>query len=617
MWSIAVVEEDMMIFQGIWRNVVLAACGVLLGAGVALAKDPAGRPTEDVLKGLVQEHPRLLMKKNDLASLKARHATDPVLQRIIKDALADADSVLAKPLLKHVLPDGKRLLATSRDCLNRTIALGFAYRWTGDRKYADKGIEILLTVCAFPDWNPKHFLDTAEMSNAVGIGYDWFFDAMDPTVRKTVRKGLIRLGLAGDSEKVCKSKNNWNMVCNGGLVVGALAVAETDPRYARAIIPRALQYLPIAMKDYAPDGAWMEGPGYWQYATSYVVYMCASMDSALGHDFGITKTTGLDKSGYFTVYTTGPSGHFLCFADAGSPKFNSTKTMPFVRSSIPCLFWLAGKYRNPDFSDAEHVVIARQRANALHAVWYRPRSGVEPMHTLDRFFDGPVPVFLARASWSDPDTLWCGVKAGFNKVSHGHLDLGNFELESGGVRWAIDLGADDYNMPDYFGKKRWTYYRLISESHNVPLIDGKGQLPDGVAKVLETHVNEAVPRISIDLTDAYRDRVSRLVRTVSMTDARKKIQVCDQFMLAKPAELVWGMTTDAEIGIKPGGVAVLKRNGKTLEARILAPSGAEFSSESAEQKPPQKKNDGVSRLLVRAKAPAGNTRILVEFSPGK
>ena len=89
-----------------------------------------------------------------------------------------------------------------------------------------------------------------------------------------------------------------------------------------------------------------------------------------------------------------------------------------------------------------------------------------------------------RSSWEDPLATWCGVKAGFDKVPHGHLDLGNFEFETDGIRWGLDLGKDDYNLPGYFGKQCWDYYRLKSESHKVPLIAGKGQLVEGVAKVL-------------------------------------------------------------------------------------------------------------------------------------
>ena len=50
-------------------------------------------------------------------------------------------------------------------------------------------------MCEFPDWNPSHFLDTAEMSNAVGVGYDWLYDYLDEPTRKKVREALITLGL--------------------------------------------------------------------------------------------------------------------------------------------------------------------------------------------------------------------------------------------------------------------------------------------------------------------------------------------------------------------------------------------------------------------------------------
>ena len=107
---------------------------------------------------------------------------------------------------------------------------------------------------------------------------------------------------------------------------------------------------------------------------------------------------------------------------------------------------------------------------------------------LDRYFAGPVPVALLRSAWNDPEALWIGIKAGFNQVPHGHLDLGNFELDALGVRWAVDLGADDYNMPGYWdsrdGGRRWTYYRLNSQSHNVCTLDGQDQLATGTARFI-------------------------------------------------------------------------------------------------------------------------------------
>ena len=590
-----------------------------LALGAAEPQKPAAKKPAvpaDFLKTLKPGHPRLLMDDARLQELKELAKTDPLLQRYVKDALKSADRDLTAKPLKHEIPDGLRLLATSRNCLGRTLRLGLAWRWTGDRKYADAGIANLLAVCAFDDWNPRHFLDTAEMSNAVGIGYDWFYSAMDDKTRETVRQGLIRLGMKAPSGWAVKATNNWNMVCNGGLMVGALAIADTDPDYARLIIPRAVECLPIASTYYAPDGAWNEGPGYWHYATNYMAFAIAACDSALGTDLGIAATPGFDTTAWFPIYMAGATGNFLCFADAGMGNVNNPKNNG--RSDMAVLFYLARKYKNSEFSAAEHEVLKTRSAEPLHVVWYAPPQAPEPRQ-LDRLFRGSVPVAVMRSAWNDRNALWVGVKGGFNKVSHGHLDLGNFEMEAQGVRWALDLGSDNYNLPGYFGKQRFDYWRLKSESHNVLLIAGKGQRLEGVAPITECKEGRAV----VDLTSAYDDRASQVLRTVALNKPRTFVQVTDQLDLKAAAEVVWGMTTDAAITIAPDGSAMLTRNGKKLKATLVEPQGAKLAAEAPPPNPQpyQSKarvedyhsNANYRRLVARIAAPAGKSTISIRL----
>ena len=49
---------------------------------------------------------------------------------------------------------------------------------TDDEKYAERCIEEIKAVCNFKDWNPNHFLDTAEMMNGLAFAYDWLYDYM-------------------------------------------------------------------------------------------------------------------------------------------------------------------------------------------------------------------------------------------------------------------------------------------------------------------------------------------------------------------------------------------------------------------------------------------------------
>ena len=431
---------------------LLAVSGILFCFGIsAQAAEPTPR-ADPVLSGLVAGHPRLMLKDVDLGFLKASSADDPVLQKCWQDVQRDADRCLQRPPLVY-RKIGPRLLSVSRDCLGRIYALALAYRWTGDEKYAAKAKENLLQVCAFQDWNPSHFLDTAEMSHAVGIGYDWLYSYLDDATRATIRQALIEKGLKPGLEVYAKngwwakSEYNWNQVCNGGMIVGSLAIAETDPSYAERIVPAAVKSLPLALASYGPDGAWGEGPGYWSYATHYTAYALTALDTALGSTFGLLDIDGLSKAGYFPIYTAGPTGLYLNLADVGERS---------ARRPMPCMFWLARTFHNP-------LVCLCRSTSSLPAV--RPVlliwSGMRPARRLERsakqldyYFRGPVEVVTMRSAWDDPNALFVGVKAGYNQVNHGHLDLGNFELDALGVRWARDLGSDDYNLSGYWDSKR-------------------------------------------------------------------------------------------------------------------------------------------------------------------
>lgn len=578
-------------------------------AGQTLA-DPS-----DVLKTLDKSHPRLMLKNEDLERLKELYTKDKVLQKCIRDVLKEADNCAGKSMLTY-RKIGPRLLSVSRECLRRIYALGLAYRWTGEEKYAGKAVDNMLTVCAFKDWNPSHFLDTAEMSHAVGLGYDWLYSYMDAGMREKIKAGLIKNGLelgmtAYQKNWWAKSEHNWNQVCNGGLIVGSLAIAETDPRYAEQIVASAVRSLPRAIKSYGPDGAWGEGPGYWSYATRYTAYGLAALQSALGNDFGLLKIEGLSEAGNFPIYTAGPTGYYLNLADVGERS---------SRRTLPCLFWLARTFNKPFYAHDERAMLAKHRASPQHVVWYMPEPvGKLPARDLDRYFRGPVEVAVFRSAWDDPEALWVGVKAGYNQVNHGHLDLGNFELDALGVRWARDLGSDNYNLPGYWSKgrggKRWSYYRLNSKSHNVCLLDGEDQDPLAESNFHNIQIKTSSPFVIVDLTSAYKKFAGGTVRGIAMVGNRRAVLVQDEFDIQKPCEVTWAMTTDAQISTKRGGTAVLTLGGRELIARVLSPADTEFTVESAEQKRPQKVNKGVRRLIVRLPQTKGKVRVAVLLSP--
>jgi hypothetical protein len=569
-----------------------------------------------LLNTLHPEHPRLMLKNDRFIELKNLSQTDAILQSYVQKSIQEADKTLTKPLLEYKIPDGLRLLSTSRDCMARVYALGLAWRWTNEQKYADNLLENILAVCAFPDWNPRHFLDTAEMSHAVGVAYDWLYPILTEDQKQHIQKGLITHGLEpglkayAGTEKYgwwTKCDHNWNQVCNAGLIVGALAIAETHPQYAQKIIPQAVASLPRALKMYGPDGAWAEGPGYWGYATRYTMFGFAALETALNTDFDLLQIEGLSEAGLSPIYTTGPTGMYLAYADCGERPHHQP---------MASMFWLSKVFNNPFVADAEHRLIAKtNHVSPQHVVWYVPQpQGNLEQPSLDKRFRGPVELALFRSAWNDPNALWVGIKAGYNEANHSHLDLGNFELDALGIRWARDLGSDNYNMPGYFGGQRWQYYRLISKSHNVPTLNAKEQDPSGVATLTQFDTTGAFPYAQIDLTKGYPNQAKSILRGVALIHNRRATLLQDEFELTQKTDITWGITTDANIQIN-GTTATLTQEGQTLKAHILSPQGATFTVASAEQEPPEKKNEGVKRLLIHLPNQTDHTCISVLFAP--
>jgi hypothetical protein len=118
----------------------------------------------------------------------------------------------------------------------------------------------------------------------------------------------------------------------------------------------------------------------------------------------------------------------------------------------------------------------------------------------------------------------------------------------------------------------------------------------------------------MDLTKAYPG-VTRAARGVQLRRREQAVLIQDEFTLAAPHDLTWGMTTAAEIRLAADGSAVLTQDGKQLGVRILAPAGARFEVGSAERAKPEAENRGFRRLLLRLPAVTGEQRLALLFAP--
>lgn len=580
----------------------------------------ADAPTATLRAG----HPRLLFTVEDQARIEKLAKTDALLARLIDQNTVNAAAMLKRPSVRYEIPDGKRLLSQSRKCIERVATMAMAHRLTGERRFVNGAVKEMLIASKFKDWNPSHFLDTAEMTTALAIGYDWLYEEIAPDDRKTVREAMVRLGL-NPGMKCYKKKgwwvaghNNWNQVCNGGMIIGALAVGEDEKQLADDIIRFALKSIPNGVGVYNPSGAYPEGPGYWQYGTSYTCLTTSALQTALGHDFGVGQTPGLDKAGSFRIHTVGPLMHYFNYADSGSRYRPASAMFELARLHDNRLYawWHRRQLAKFVPTDGPLKLNCPDRFFALEIAWYDPR-GEQPTDAelpRDAFFKSDQDAVTMRSAWDDPNALYVGFKGGNNRANHGHLDIGSFVLDAQGVRWALDLGSDNYNMPGYFGAKRWQYYRMTNRSHNTLVIGDKIQNTRAVSRVVSFNSTPERTAAVIDMTDAYSGSVESARRGLEMLEGRA-IHVRDELTgLKEPVR--WAMVTAAKIKVD-GNKAALTQDGKTLQAEILAPPGAKF--EIASTKPPtaqEKQNKGMQILAIAIDAgPSGDVALSVLMQP--
>ena len=497
-----------------------------------------GRQIKAAFAHIRSGHPRLIATPKRSAAVRD---ADPgsLLGQLADNSVLAAERVLADEPVRYVL-EGRRLLGVSREALRRLILLGVAWLRTREERFARRAGDEIAAVCAFPDWNPSHYLDTAEMALGVALAYDWMHEALDPSVQAAARQGLLlhALGTAfppkTDGWQWTESHNNWAQVCHAGLSATALVLAEDEPELARRILQRAVDSVHLAGSVYAPDGDYPEGPIYWDYGTSFHVVLLELLHSALGADFGLAQMPGFLESAASILHLTTPAGRLFQFADGNAD---------LRRFALLLWFDAQGSVHLPSQS-AERLALDRgqlpyARLDPLAVFWIDrlAPSGDSSELSLDHFGHGSQPLATMRGSWQDRNAWFVGIKGGSPSGPHGHMDGGSFILEAYGLRWVLDLGAENYHRIESLGMDlwgagqdsgRWRVFRCGTLAHSVPRIDGAQQCVAGRAILVEeSSADTDSPFCCWDLSTLYL-AAKRVDRRFDFP-ARCALRVTDSF----------------------------------------------------------------------------------------
>lgn len=556
---------------------------------------------------LEKAHPRLVLNPTIEKYVKKKIESDPLVKNYYAAIKLNAEKIKGQPLLERIVT-GRRLLSVSREMLYRVNMLGIVYRMEKDSEILHRLNEEVIAVCNFSDWNPSHYLDVAEMSLAVALAIDWGWDGLPDETIKMAIDALIEKGIKpswpedGKNPGWAFGTNNWNQVCNGGMIAASIAIAEKNPELAAKTIKRSLDGIPMALSSYLPDGVYPEGSTYWGYGTGFSTITCAMLESAFGTDFGHTKHSAYMASAMFRVMCNAPSGMYFNYADCGDRRGQSADVV---------LAWFASKTGNKAFFEADRLLIKPEKMGKLSRlggaalVWisqFKENSDTDmPAVWYGRGYN-PIAIFTGDNGY------YFGGKGGHATTSHGNMDAGSFIFELDGIRWVVDPGNQDYHELEKTGFnlwsncqdcQRWTLLTKSNYGHSTLTVNGQLQKVNGHAALLE--VKEGVqPEAIFDMTAPYEGLLKNARRSF-VKESSTSLVVTDEIELLPEANLItWQLMTTADVEITERG-ALLKQDGKILRIENLLHPDLRFSVISLDPPPLvlDRKIKGLKRIELR------------------
>ena len=573
------------------KRIAASVAVAVLFAATLFGQDLPGKDEHVSLdwdKAAGVSHPRLLMNDTEKKVLWKNIRRNKDVALLHNSVISHADECVhdTVTLCYRFDASGRRLLEQSRYTLERIFFCAYAWRMTGKEMYLSRVREDMLTVCAFPDWNTKHFLDTGEMALAVALGLDWCWGGLSEDIRNEAAAALERFALGRyKGEWFTTQETNWNQVCYCGLVAAAVAAYEWYPSVSRELLESAVADNRKAMKMYGPDGVYPEGYVYWSYGTGFEVMLLEILNGVYGSDAGLSGAPGFLDTGTFMKYMTGTSGKSFNYADS------EEEPVPLY-----AMWWFAARQSRTDLLASELSLLrggkyfvdrdwmrfapfAACMASKFSMSCGRTKPGKAKMFS----GEGPVPVVLVRTGWKgSPEERYLAFKGGSASYNHGHMDAGSFVYDAFGLRWACDLGTQPYAEVEkalkaaggYFWSMkqhsyRWKVFRMSNYAHNTLTVNSQQHNVAGRASLVKVVDTDVARGGTLDLTPVFAGQLASAVRTIYLRDD-DYLYVADSLVAlpGTPSKVEWRMVTDASAAVTDKGIELNQEGRRMLLSAV-------------------------------------------------
>lgn len=337
------------------------------------------------------------------------------------------------------------------------------------------------------DWTHTVDLFASETASAMGEIIGLLGDALPANVAEHVKNEILeRVIVPFESSPVPydfweNGSNNWNAVCSGSVGCAAIRVlADMDPERLNALLERLQSSLVYYRNGFSKDGACMEGLGYFTYGMSFYAAFAQELEAYTGGKVDLMAGEQIKKIMEFQQKCYFPGGPSISFSDGDSNEH--------FRVGLTC--YLAMKDPDVRFPTMDHAASLHSdscyRWESLYRDYIVTKEYIEQLEKKGEAEPEEKPSAdyvqyrLTDAQWSicsGAHLTGLACKGGHNEEPHNHNDVGSFHYAIGDEVFLDDLGAGEYTREYFRAATRYTFFVNQSESHNVPLISGKGQLP--------------------------------------------------------------------------------------------------------------------------------------------
>ena len=350
---------------------------------------------------------------------------------------------------------------------------------------------------------------------------------------------------------------------------------------AKIILPKMLEAMRPTMMLFAPSGAFEEGFAYWEFAMQNFTYFVKSLEMITGSDYGYVDLPGMNMTSSYFVAANGPV-----------QIFNYHNVGATHKAFYPAqLMYLADKFNTPETVKPviDRILSFEQSSLGKYDDILYYDSVMNEEYDAQTLLDAYFPVSeIATMRYEDTYVgLHCDKPYGNGGTGGAeHMDAGQFQIQSDGEVWFMDLGSNDYNVSDLNNT-----YRFRAEGHNTVIFNPDSDYAmkkRGDVYISNFWSEQNLSYAVAKMTDAYNEEegVESFLRGIKFDKKNGYITIQDEIKFSDSADMYWFAHTDADISVSEDKKsATLTKNDKTLTAYIANGDAATFSVMEAKPLP--------------------------------